>query len=165
MRNMSSWILWVTIVLAALLLPTAGSAVVEGKAEDLAWLAGCWQSTKGEAGSGEQWSPPGGGTLLGTGRTIKDSQTVAVEFLMIRETDDGSLIYIAAPSGQNPTVFALAKLGDKEVIFANPAHDYPQVIAYRLREDGNLAARIEGPKDGKQVGLDFPMRRVSCTGK
>ncbi|MFL6664532.1 MAG: DUF6265 family protein, partial [Rhizobacter sp.] len=34
----------------------------------IAWLGGCWHSVNGEPGSGEQWMPLAGGTLLGVGR-------------------------------------------------------------------------------------------------
>jgi len=56
----------------------------------LAWLAGCWASEGGEPGSGEQWMPPAGGTLLGTSRTVAKGRTVAHEFMQIREQEPGA---------------------------------------------------------------------------
>ena len=131
-------------------------------ATDLAWMAGCWQSLSGEPGSGEHWSPPAGGTLIGSGRTIKDSKTVAHEFLVIKETDDGGLVYVAAPAGQQGSVYFLAKLGEKEVIFENPYADFPRRIHYRLHESGRLLARIEGTVEGEAKAVDFPMAPVGC---
>ena len=156
------------LLLTGMVLGSDGASAEEkekqrkAKATDLAWMAGCWQSLAGEPGSGEHWSPPAGGTLIGSGRTIKDSKTVAHEFLVIKETDDGGLVYVAAPAAQTGTVFFLSLLREKEVIFENPQHDFPQRIMYRLHESGKLLARIEGIIEGKPKGLDFPMTPVAC---
>ena len=37
-----------------------------------------------DAGSGEQWMTPAGGTLLGISRTVAKGRTVAHEFMQIR---------------------------------------------------------------------------------
>jgi hypothetical protein len=86
----------------------------------------------------------------------------AYEFLRIIETDGGSLSYIAAPSGQASNVFRLLSIGVNEVTFADPAHDFPQRISYRLVVAGRLLARIEGESDGQLRGVDFPMTRSHC---
>jgi hypothetical protein len=128
----------------------------------LAWLAGCWASEGGETGSGEQWMPPAGGTLLGTSRTVVKGRTVAHEFMQIREVEPGRLAFIANPSGQAQATFPVKSLGEREVVFENPAHDFPQRVIYRLDAAGVLRARIEGAVDGKPRAEDFPMRRVTC---
>jgi hypothetical protein len=131
--------------------------------ESLAWLAGCWAALDGEPGSGEQWTAPAGGTLLGVSRTVAGGRTVAHEFLQIREVAPGKLAYVAQPSGQAAaTVFPLLRSGPREVVFENPDHDFPQRILYRLDGEGVLRARIEGLDGGKLQGVDFPMRRVAC---
>jgi hypothetical protein len=128
----------------------------------LTWLAGCWASEGGEPGSGEQWMPPAGGTLLGTSRTVTKGRTVAHEFMQIREHEPGRLAFIANPSGQAQATFPVKSLGAREVVFENPTHDFPQRVIYRLDEAGVLRARIEGTIDGKPRAEDFPMRRVRC---
>ena len=62
-----------TLTLIALMLASAPGAPSAARADAdpaaaLAWLAGCWASEGGEPGSGEQWMPPAGGTLLGRTR-------------------------------------------------------------------------------------------------
>jgi hypothetical protein len=37
--------------------------------EDLSWLTGCWEGRQGKAVRDEIWSKPGGGSMLGLGRT------------------------------------------------------------------------------------------------
>ena len=153
------------IMLVACVLTSLSPAVAAQESvsvEALAWMAGCWASVGGEHGSGEQWTVPSGKTLLGISRTVQDSQTVAYEFLQIRETEAGELEYIARPSGQEETSFLLAQMSAREVVFENPSHDFPQRISYRLTAEGNLAARIEGEERGEVRTIDFPMRRIDC---
>ena len=44
----------------------------------------------------------------------------------------------------------------------NLAQDCPQRITYRQESPARALARIEGRREGKAVGVDFPMRRVAC---
>ncbi len=148
-------------VLIMLVLVPFTSLAGEPTVADLGWLAGCWSSDGREAESGEQWMAPAGGTMLGVARTVRDSKTVAYEFLRIQEKD-GTLVYVASPSGQSTTEFPLERITEDEVVFANPEHDFPQRIAYRRASDTSLLARIEGTVDGELRGIDFPMTRVAC---
>lgn len=143
--------------------PATDSAATAVTAHDLAWLSGCWAAVGAEAGSGEQWTSVAGGTLLGVSRTVKGERTVFHEFLIIRETADGGLEYVAAPSGQATTAFRAVHVGEREVTFENPAHDFPQRILYR-RDGDRLAARIEGTTEKGERGVDFPFVRVACDG-
>ncbi len=157
-----------------LLLPLLGLLAIGVQGADSAtpsvqalyWLSGCWSSANAESGSGEQWMPPAGGTMLGTSRVVRSGKTVAYEFIQIRETGDEGLEFIAKPSGQAEAAFQLLTLSEREVIFENPQHDFPQRIIYRLAADGVLKARIEGTIDGEPKAVDFPMRKIDCeTGK
>lgn len=141
-----------------------GSGVAEVSVDQLQWLAGCWSYVGREAGSGEVWSSPAGGTMLGTARVVREGETVSHEFLMIRESKDGGLEYVAHPSGQETTVFHLEKVASRRLVFANPGHDFPQRLIYHLRSDGVLAARIEGVVSGEERAIDFPMERSDCPG-
>ena len=104
--------------------------------------------------------------MLGTSRVVRNGKTIAYEFIQIRETGDEGLEFIAKPSGQAETAFQLLTLSQREVIFENPQHDFPQRIIYRLDADGALKARIEGTVDGESRTVDFPMQKIDCeTGK
>lgn len=127
----------------------------------LAWLAGCWKATGGEAGTEERWMPPAGNTMLGMSRTVRQGGTVAHEFMQIRAAE-GTLSFIAHPSGQQPAAFELLHLSDDEVVFENARHDFPQRVAYKREGASSLAARIEGLRNGVLRVIPFPMDRVSC---
>jgi hypothetical protein len=140
------------------------SAAQAQTVDQVAWLAGCWASERGEAGSGEQWMAPAGGTMFGVGRTLRGGRTVEHEFMQIRAGADGKLVFIALPSGQRETSFALATIGEREVAFENPQHYFPTRVSYRLQADERLVARIEGRRDGKPQGIDFSFKRIACPG-
>ena len=130
---------------------------------DLGWMSGCWEmkSTERNLLINEQWMKPAGGMMIGAGRTVKAGKTVDHEFVRIVEEADG-LFYIAKPKANNEeTRFKLIKASVTEVVFENPTHDFPQRVMYR-RDGDKLHARIEGTKDGKTRGIDFPYLRAKC---
>lgn len=137
-------------------------AALPGPIDDLAWLSGCWMSSNQEPGSAEHWMLPAGGTMIGMNRTVSGGKTVAFEFMRIVEQEDGGLEFIASPSGQKTTGFTMTNVTNREVIFENPDHDFPQRIIYRLVSDEELLGRIEGTIDGVERAADFPMKKVDC---
>ena len=140
-------------------IPTSASEASLGQ---LSWLGGCWNLQGTETGSGEQWMPLAGGSMLGVSRVIHQSRTVAFEFMRIAQDTDGSIAFYAQPSGKPPTRFAVNRINDREVVFENPGHDFPQRVSYRLASPTQLHASIEGTQDGSHKRIDFPMTRVSC---
>lgn len=130
-------------------------------ANQLEWMGGCWTLQSGPLRIDEQWSLPVGGMMLGLSRTVKQGRTVFHEFMRI-ETRQGVVTYTPRiGSSQTPVAFTLIKQTADEVVFENPAHDFPQRILYRRTSDG-LFARIEGSKGGKERAEDFPMQRARC---
>ena len=130
----------------------------------LIWLAGCWQGGDADRIIEEQWMAPRGGTLIGMSRTVAGDRTAEHEYLQIRQQADG-VFYVARPSGQTETSFALVSEAARlstEAVFENLQHDFPQRVIYRLQPDGSLLARIEGAKDGVIPGVEFPMKRATC---
>lgn len=129
---------------------------------DLSWLAGCWEANNNGREINEQWMKPAGGVMLGMGRTVANGKVREYEFLQVREDADGAIYYVAKPSGQPEASFKLIKLQNREAVFENPQHDFPQRIIYRLQPDGSLFARIEGTANGNPRGFDYPMKRAKC---
>jgi hypothetical protein len=147
------------------LLVVAGSArsSPDSSVAAFAWLAGCWANVAGEFGTGEVWTAPAGGTMLGVSRTVRDGKTVEYEFMQIREIAPGQLAFVAHPSGQAQAAFPLVQSSPGELVFEDPAHDFPQRVIYRLVPPDRLHARIEGTLQGKDRGVDFHMKRAECT--
>ncbi len=150
------------IAVIIVLVAGTGTSARAADISQLAWLGGCWKSDTAEPGSGEHWLPLAGGTLLGVSRTVKQGKTVEFEFMQIRAAESGQLAFIAMPSGQKTVVFPLLRLGETEVVFENPQHDFPQRVIYQLEGETKLRARIEGMRKGALRVIEFPMNRVSC---
>ena len=128
---------------------------------DVGWLTGCWRSANGARTVTELWLPPDGGTMLGVSRTVGNGRTIEYEFLVLRAGSNG-LEYAATPSGQRPAVFTSTKVSDGEVVFENPAHDFPTRISYR-RVEGGLVAAISGLSGGKPRMIEFQYVAADCS--
>jgi hypothetical protein len=125
---------------------------------DLAWLSGHWAGTDGPLQMEEIWTSAEGGALVGLHKDVATRggtpRMVSFEFLRIEATADG-IAYVAQPGGRPPTRFSLVETGPRRVVFANPAHDFPQRILYWIDDAGALHARIEGPKGDKTIGQEW----------
>ena len=129
--------------------------------DQLAWISGCWEGRGPNRVYTEYWMKPEGGLMLGMSRTVSGGKATEFEFLQIRQ-QASDISYIAKPSGQTETAFKLIRNSDKEAVFENPSHDFPQRVIYRLQPDGSLVARIEGKTNAGERGIDFPMKRATC---
>lgn len=127
----------------------------------LAWMVGCWEQREGERVTTEYWLAPAGGAMVGGSRTVKGGTMVAFEFLRL-EPVAGKLAYISIPSRQKEAAFALVEQSRDAVLFANPAHDFPQRIRYRRVSDDEILAQIEAGDGERQKVVPFPMKRVPC---
>jgi hypothetical protein len=146
------------LVSALACLPMVASG--QTASEPPAWMAGCWRQEAAGRVADEMWMAPAGGAMLGVNRTVASGRTVSYEFMRIHE-DGGRLVFTAKPSGQAEASFPLARSGPRDVVFENPAHDFPQRVMYRLEND-TLIGRIEGTRNGAPRSVDYPMRRVEC---
>jgi hypothetical protein len=107
------------------------------------------------------WMKPAGTSMLGVGRTVKDGRTTDFEFMRIEQRADG-IYYVARPrANTTETAFKLKTAAGTEFTFENAEHDFPQRIIYKINVNV-LAARIEGARNGKSMGFDFNMNRISC---
>jgi len=131
------------------------------KISELAWLAGDWQTAPGgRALIEEHWTVPAGSTMIGMGRTVVGEKTAEFEFLRIEQRGD-DIYYVANPNANCPqTDFKLTRLTGQEVIFENPAHDYPKRVMYRKNSDGSLVASIDAGEGTKSQSFSYvPIRK------
>ncbi|MBO9709605.1 MAG: hypothetical protein J7521_15480 [Caulobacter sp.] len=126
----------------------------------MAWLQGCWVQQKPNGAVEELWMAPGGGVMLGLGRTTREGRLREYEYTRIIESE-GSLAYVAEPSGQETATFPLKSLDANEAVFENPAHDFPQRVIYRRLGPDAVTGRIEGEIGGKARSVDFPYKRCA----
>jgi len=117
-------------------------------AEMPSWMQGSWRAESHGTRMEEHWTSAGGGVMLGMHRDVDPKGKFAFEFLRI-EQKDGSLVYLAMPSGRPATPFPLKSNTADKVIFENLQHDFPQRIIY-WRDGRKLCGRVEGTIGGKE---------------
>ena len=147
------------VVLVAMLAMSAGAQSASIK--DVAWLQGCWELRDGYRVVEERWMLPRAGSMLGVGRTTRGEKLIEHEFVVLTERD-GRLAYEAHPSGQATATFMSKPITGREVVFEDPAHDFPQRVGYKSTGPGQLLAWVEGTSGGKTRRIEFPYRAVNC---
>jgi hypothetical protein len=126
------------------------------------WIAGCWSGERGGERFTERWAVGDSATLLGVAHTLKDGKLSAFEFLRIVVRGD-RLVYIAQPGGAPPTEFAAppAEQSPSAITFANPKHDFPKRVGYRMPGTEALTAWIDGGASGGSR-VEYAMTRTTC---
>ena len=158
-RECMRWIVAKSAALAAFG-ALAGAAVAQSKqGEGTApgWMAGCWLQERAEKWTEECWMAPRGGLMLGAGRSGSGETLRNWEATQILAGKDGKLAFWASPSGGARVGFPEVSRASQEIVFANPAHDYPQRIRY-WRDGEALNAEIS-KMDGSRA-MRWTYRRV-----
>ena len=149
-----------TMLIAVLALSAGvGSAQASVEAEGPpGWMAGCWIEQSGQKWAEECWTAPRAGTMLGASRVGEGATLSSWEAAQILPDASGRLTFWASPNGGTRVPFALVSRSATEVVFANPAHDYPQRIRY-WREGAVLNAEISLLDGSKPMRWRFSAQR------
>lgn len=126
------------------------------------WLIGRWENNSKEGNLSEFWTKANDSTLLGESYFVIGKDTVFGEKVELKQRGN-DFIYEARVAKQNdekPVPFKLTSSSENEMIFENPAHDYPNKIVYQKVSNDSLVAEIFGTKDGKIKSEVFKMKRV-----
>lgn len=162
-------LLLISVIGCAQARPQAPSSELEA----LSWMTGYWKTEAREGRiTEEHWMAPKGGLMLGVNRVLeagaKGQKAVFFEYLRIEEKRraDGryEVVLLASPQGRPATPFRLVESGEKWATFANPQHDFPQRITYRLEADGSLHAEVEGVERGRPQSSRWVYRRAGGPG-
>lgn len=129
------------------------------QAVDFNWLVGKWKLESDRVELYEEWKTDGEHRLKGESYVMRDGQKQVSEILFVEKFDD-QWAYIALPEGQSITLFALVQSENNEFVFENKEHDFPQRIIYRLVNEGEISATVEGNKDGEPKTLNFKFAKV-----
>lgn len=128
--------------------------------QKILWIVDSWVSAEGESRSYEEWKVVNENLYEGSSKTIKNSEVIFSEQLIIENLPDGIFYVADVAHNTAPVNFKLITVNDSMAVFENPMHDFPKKITYQL-EDGNLHAFIEGPgKDGSAMKIDFYMIKM-----
>lgn len=151
------------IVLLLFIFPHEGSCQTSAdQFKQLQQLAGLWSMETRKGLLYEAWEIVSPGEMTGSSYRLNGNDTVYLE--RVRLIDSSSAIYyVPIVTGQNqgkPVYFRLQPVANGVFVFENKAHDYPQRVIYKFTDANHIDARIEGERQGKLVGSDFPYKRV-----
>ena len=142
--------------------PTAPPAPKYPQLDKASWLLGTWQNHSPEGVATEVWRQENDSVYAGSSHFVIGQDTVSAESIRLEASGQG-LAYIPTVKGQNndaPVRFTLSTTTDKQLVFENPAHDFPQKISYAQVSPDSLVAEISGTIEGQVQAQAFPMRRV-----
>jgi hypothetical protein len=125
-------------------------------------LVGLWKMETNRGVLYEEWQVQNDQTLKGRSFKVNNTDTVVLERTTL-SLKGNSIIYSPAVTNQNngqSVPFTLISAGNQRYVFENKKHDFPQRVIYQLGSNNVLQARIEGTKNGKQMGSDFNYSRV-----
>ncbi|UHO40169.1 hypothetical protein H5J24_09320 [Chryseobacterium capnotolerans] len=135
----------------------------QGELSKLEWLLGTWETKTPKGSLYETWKRKSPIEFQGKSYYLKNKDTLLFESVRLIEKDK-KLHYIVSVKHQNhelPVDFAAKEIKDPtSLVFENPAHDFPQMIAYKKQGKDSLAAEISGIMNGKMTSQKFPMRKV-----
>lgn len=125
------------------------------------WLVGTWENQSKEGTLTEAWEKMNDSTFKGQSYFVSGTDTSFSESISLVQRN-GELLYIPAVKDQNDGLgisFRLITMNEKDLIFENAEHDYPQRISYHHVSNDSLIAEISGNKGGELKSEQFPMTR------
>jgi hypothetical protein len=126
------------------------------------WLLGKWETKTADGNLSESWKQVNDSTFQGLSFFIKDKDTLHNESIILQQNGE-DLIYNATIQGQNENKavsFKMISGNEKQMVFENPKHDYPQKITYTLITKDSLVAAISGIQLGKPSSEKFGMKKT-----
>ncbi|MDR6843737.1 DUF6265 family protein [Flavobacterium granuli] len=127
------------------------------------WLLGQWSTKTADGNLSESWKQLNDSTFQGESFFIKAKDTLHFESIILQQKGE-DLFYNATVKGQNENKavpFKLTTKTEKQLVFENPKHDYPQKITYTLVNKDSLVASISGVQLGKPSSEKFGMKKDS----
>jgi len=126
------------------------------------WLLGKWETKTANGNLSESWKQLNDSTFQGESFFIKNKDTLHFETLTLQQKGE-ELFYNATVKGQNENkavTFKMTSETEKQLVFENPKHDYPQKITYTQIKKDSLVASISGVQLGKASSEKFGMKKT-----
>lgn len=127
--------------------------------EHISWLPGTWLAYDEKTVTTETWKIVSAGTYEGIGetRSAVNQQLVNAESLRLVEMS-GEVFYLAKVThNEHPVPFKLIEWSDTCAVFANPSHDFPKRLEYRLAAPDQMIVRVS---DGNEKGFTLKFQRA-----
>ncbi len=125
------------------------------------WLLGKWSTKTADGILSESWKRINDSTFQAESFFIKEKDTLHFETITLQQKGE-ELFYNATVKGQNENKAVSFKMTigtQKQLVFENPKHDYPQKITYTQINKDSLVASISGVQLGKISSEKFGMKK------
>ena len=125
------------------------------------WLLGKWENKSDEGNLLEIWKKANDSLFLGESYFIKEKDTLHSEKIEMQQKGE-NLLYVSTIKGQNndkPITFKHNIEIEKQLVFENPKHDFPQKIVYSLITKDSIVIQISGIQQGKPSSERFSMKK------
>lgn len=124
-------------------------------------IVGKWKDSTKKHAYFEKWTKTDSG-FSGNGYVLAESDTVFIENLRIEEVGD-LWHYYAQVHNQNEgdaVLFKEVENTESRIVFSNQDHEFPQRIAYTIRNDSLLNVLVDGEERGKYRKLEFEFEKI-----
>ena len=131
------------------------------KIKAASWLLGNWENKSADGNLSETWKKVNDSTFQAESYFIKEKDTLHFETITLQQKGE-ELTYNAAVKGQNNDKAVTFKHNDtieKQLVFENPKHDFPQKIAYSQITKDSIIIQISGIQQGKPSSERFSMKK------
>lgn len=150
------------ILVMALTFASCGKSKVVSKIVVADWLLGNWENKSDDGDLLENWKKVNDSLYEGESYFIKGKDTLHFEKIQMKQKGE-ALFYITTIKGQNndkPVTFIQNDTIEKQLVFENPKHDFPQKIAYSKITKDSIIIQISGIQQGKPSSERFSMKKT-----
>jgi hypothetical protein len=126
------------------------------------WLLGNWENKSDDGHLLENWKKVNDSLYDGESYFIKGKDTLHFEKIQMKQKGE-ALFYIATVKGQNndkPITFVRNDTIEKQLVFENPKHDFPQKIMYSQITKESIVIQISGIQQGKPSSERYSMKKT-----
>ena len=126
------------------------------------WLLGKWENKSDDGNLLETWKKVNDSLFIGESYFIKEKDTLHSEQIKLEQKGE-HLSYITTIKGQDndkPITFKHNSEIVKQLVFENPANDYPKKIIYSQLSKDHIIIQISGIQDGKTSSIKYSLKKT-----
>ncbi|RTZ05611.1 hypothetical protein EKL98_06715 [Flavobacterium bomense] len=127
------------------------------------WILGNWENKSVDGNLSETWKKVNDSTFEAQSYFIKEKDTLHFESIILQQKGE-ELTYSTMVKGQNEdkaVAFKLTTTTEKQLVFENPKHDYPQKIIYSQINPDSMVTKISGIQQGKPSSEQYSMKKIN----
>lgn len=126
------------------------------------WLLGKWENKSDDGNLLEIWKKANDSLFIGESYFIKGKDTLHSEKMELKQKGE-NLFYISTIKGQNndkPITFNHTIEIEKQLVFENPATDYPKKIVYKPIAKDRIFIEVSGIQQDRPSSVRYSMKKT-----